>query len=298
MTPAPGIPVLGTRPRDSAMIGLASGIGRPDFFLLTGTGRCGTMLLAKLLSEADDAVCQHEACFRHQSMVDFCVRGDLRGYQTDIQAQLMPKIAAEKKAGRIYGVSSGHAYFALDQLYEQFGSRARFVLVVREPSEFVRSALARGFFDPTHPNRLEQTPPPPDDPIAPRWAQASPLEKCLWYWRLVNGHVLSVFGHLPQQVCRAVRMEDLSTEVVMNLRDFMGIRGLPQGLISQGLSRRVNISPRGGANEHVNPYSQPITLPTLDQWTPEQIELLRRYTEPLRTQLYGPLGRWSDAAAA
>lgn len=261
----------------------------PHFYLITGTGRCGTMLLADLLSQANDALCEHEQCFRHQSMVEFGLHSTSKGYQEDIRDQLIPRINAARDGGKLYGVSSGHAYFALNQLYEQFGTNARFILMVREPSEFVRSALARGFFDPSHPNYCDQASPSPDDPIASRWSSATPLEKNLWYWQHVNNYAINCFEKLPAEMWKVVRMEDLNTSVVTSLCEFLGIHGLGAAQIEQGLSNPVNVSPTDEGGKHTNPYSVSKFLPPLQQWPAEWIDLLKHYTEPLRSRLYGPL---------
>lgn len=261
----------------------------PYFYLITGTGRCGTMLLADLLSQATDAICEHEQCFRHQSMVEYGLHSTSLGYQVDIRDQLLPRIEAARGNGKLYGVSSGHAYFALDQLYEQFGDRARFILMVREPSEFVRSALARGFFDPGHANYCNQATPSPNDPIAARWDSATPLEKNLWYWQRVNSYAINRFAQLPADVCKVVRMEDLNAAVVASLCDFLGIHGLSESQIALGLNNPVNVSPTSGREGRANPYSVSKFLPPLQQWPAEWIDLLKQYTEPLRSRLYGPL---------
>lgn len=259
---------------------------RPDCFFITGTGRCGTMLLARLFSQATDAICEHEQCFRHQSMVACCADGDMTGYERDIQQTLLPRIEHHAQEGRLYGVSSGHCYLAVLRLHELLQDRARFVLMVRRPEEFVRSALARGFFDTDHPNTCEQTLPPPRDPIAARWNQASPLEKCLWYWQFVNGKTLAALEQLPTDRWRVLRMEDLNPSTVCDLRDFLGIRGLGDEAVRQGLAHGVNVSPGSGRPGEANPYSQPIRLPPLETWSQSDRDLLERYGEPLRSQWY------------
>lgn len=261
-----------------------------DCFFLTGTGRCGTMLLARMLSAANDAHCDHEKCFRHSSFMSFHQHGDATGFEQDIHYRLKPQIAQHRRLGKLYGVSSAHLCFAIPQLYQQFGDRARFILMVRRPEDFARSALARGFFDPDHPHYCDQLQPHADDPIHARWRDSSPLERCLWYWQTVNGWVLDRFAQWPQQSWRVVRMEELSVPVVADLCRWLGIEGLSEATIAANLSRPVNTSPVNDQARaaHDNPRSHAITLPPVQTWSPAQRSLLDRYTQPLRDQLYPP----------
>ena len=49
----------------------------------------------------------------------------------------------------------------IPELARQFGARVRLALIVRRPDTFVGSALARGFFDPSHPTPCEHVRPSP-----------------------------------------------------------------------------------------------------------------------------------------
>lgn len=49
----------------------------------------------------------------------------------------------------------------IPELARQFGARVRLALIVRRPDTVVGSALARGFFDPSHPKPCEHVRPSP-----------------------------------------------------------------------------------------------------------------------------------------
>ncbi len=260
----------------------------PRCYFITGTGRCGTMLLARLLDRAANGVCEHEAVFRHESMVACHARGDWSHYERDIAGPLARRLAELRGSGLILGISSGHCHFAIPRLYERLGAAARFVLVIRKPEDFTRSALARGMFDASHPNYCDQIVPHADEPMARRWERASPLERCLWYWTLVNEHVLASFAVMPESCWRVVRMEDFSPGVLCDLAAFVGLRGISVELAEEVLSSGVNITP-GSRSGEVNPNSLPATLGPLDTWTDDEVRLLDLYCGRLRSQWYDAL---------
>ncbi|GEM_PF-5201734 len=276
-----------TQTRSARRTRLASQVTHPDCFFITGTGRCGTMLLARLFDRATNGVCEHETIFRHESMIAYHARADAGEYDRDIRKALMLRVERERAAGTIFGVSSGHCHFAIPRLHERLGEGARFVLIIRKPEDFVRSALARGFFDPAHPSHCEQILPNPADPIASRWDEANPLEKCLWYWSLVNGMAIANVETLPPHLWRILRMEDFSPETLCDLAAFLGLEGITGELAADALSRGVNISPGGERSGEVNPHSLPPTLGAIDTWTDQQVVLLEHYCGRLRSHWYG-----------
>lgn len=261
--------------------------GAPECFFITGTGRCGTMLLARLLNRAANGICEHNAVFRHDSMVEFHARETPAAYEHDIRNALMLRLERERIVGLIYGIASGYCHFALPRLFDRLGDAARYVLILRKPEEFARSALARGFFDPEHPNYCEQIQPHPAEAIAHRWQDATPLEKCLWYWALVNGKALANMEMLPSHLCRVIRMEDFSVEILCDLARFLGLTGITKAMVTETLALGVNISPGSERSGEVNPYSLSRKLGPVETWTDQQIVLLEHYCGKLRSEWYG-----------
>ena len=214
-------------------------------FFGTGTGRCGTQLLAKLLDLWDGAHCRHEFSVDTLKMKRAYQKEDLHILNKDARRLLFPTVRATLEAGRVYGEISGHLYLLYPELFRRYGHAARFILLVRRPDAFVRSALARGFFDRSHPRACEHVIPPPDTEMGERWAVATPLEKCAWYWGMVNGTVLSFFRALPPAMARVVRLEDLNLSSARSLHEFLGFPGFEalQPEASRILGERHNASP-------------------------------------------------------
>jgi hypothetical protein len=263
---------------------------RPETFFITGTGRCGTMLLARLLNESRSAACDHEKYFRHKSMIDHYECKDMSGFEDDIFNSFEPQRIRLRNEGKRLGVSSGHLYFAIPRLWEIYESRARFILLVRRPDEFVRSAMARGFFDPSHPNYCNQITPAPDEPIASRWMDISVIERNLWYWTMVNRFVLDAFGKIPRGFWRIIRIEELNSAAVLDVCGFLGITDIKHKTIADMLGRRINSSPGLPGAHDPNPYSLPISIPPLAEWNEDQKDLLNGYTSDLVRRLYPEAG--------
>ena len=256
-------------------------------YFITGTGRCGTKLFAKLFSLSKNSVCEHEKLFRHISMVKFYRDNDCGSYLDDINSHVVPKVESYAQRDKSYGISSGHLYFSIYYLYRVFGRSARFILLVRRPEEFVRSALARGFFDPDHPNSCIQIFPNPADDMFDKWDVTSPFEKCLWYWRLVNQFVLYGLRRMPKDIYKIVRIEDVNVGLVKQLCEFLELSDIRTEAIEATLAQRVNASPCLGDERDVNQMSLPITFEPIEKWNDFQLSLLEKYTGELREQLYG-----------
>ena len=112
----------------------------------------------------------------------------------------------------IYVESSGHMYGALDLLREVF-PKSKIVFIIRDPRDFVRSAL----------NTLEYILYGPldidllklslrakylsDDPYSQKWEQMSKFEKYCWYYNYLNKFVFSKLE--SSENFKVYRFEDL-----------------------------------------------------------------------------------------
>ncbi len=256
-------------------------------YFVTGTGRCGTMLLAKLFSLSQQTECVHEQYFRHQSMISFYRDDDFSSYRTDIESALWPAIAEQVSRGKSLGVSSGHMYFSVSYLHKLLGASTRFILLVRRPENFVRSALARGFFDESHPRYCAIIEPHPSSSIFTRWNGATPFEKCLWYWNMVNRRTMEAFSQMPTTMYRIVRIEDLSLNICRGLCDFLQLYDIGDDDIRTILSRRINVTPSLEFEDaEVNTNSVPMTTKPYEEWTYKQKATLETYAGELRSELY------------
>src|SRR5207244_491664 len=94
--------------------------------------------------------CNHEHSIPTLMMKDAYHSGEYTALNEASLSTIESLVAENSMAGKSYGECSSHLFLLLPTLYRKFGASARFGLVVRRPDSFVASALARGFFDPSH----------------------------------------------------------------------------------------------------------------------------------------------------
>ena len=222
-------------------------------------------------------------------MKDAYYSGNYSKLHDEIDCNIVPTVAGSNANGKSYGECSAHLYFLFEELYRRFGKHTRLGLLVRRPDEFVRSALARGFFYPEHPNALEHLRPNPDSTAGKEWDRMLPYEKCLWYWDMVNSHILSVFENIPKQYSRVIRMEDINADNLLDLIEFFGIKGVSHNQVAQLLEKRVNATPGEAGNSEDNPWSTKMSFPKINDWTPAHRVSAQRWLSHVAYDLYPEL---------
>jgi hypothetical protein len=255
-------------------------------YFVTGTGRCGTMLVSKLLSLGKNTHCDHEKSIRHSKMTPAYLTGNLESLYEEIETIIEPLVKSHNRQGLSYGESSGLMYLAFEELYRRYGKKARFILLTRHPEGFVKSALARGFFDPAHPHALEHLRARPATEIGQRWETTSPFEKCLWYWNLVNSMIYDFFCTLPNELWKIQPIEKLDVKACQELYNFLQIDGFDKQVINNLLSKRINASPGIGDGKYVNPKSLPMSLEDRSTWDINKQTAYNRWAIPLLEVFY------------
>lgn len=264
------------------------GNGGVKGYFLTGTGRCGTMLLARLLSCGTNTHCNHENSISAHHFKEAYSSGNLAKLHEEVQSNIVTLVEKHQAIGESYGECSGVLYPVFPELYRIYGNMARFVLLVRRPDTFAASALARGFFNKEHPNALEHVRPSPDSEMGRMWDALTSLDKCLWYWNMVNNSVLKFFNTIPRGMWCIQRIEDLSISSIQSLYEFFQIRGFQERYesINDILTSRINASPGMGDERYLNPWSVAMKLGGINTWTEEQKNILGKWTSPLAAELY------------
>ncbi len=259
-----------------------------EAYLLTGTGRCGTMLMSRILSLSENSVCHHERSITYELLGRTFLRNAADEVAKGVDALFRPMVEQSLKAGRVYGESSALSYVAFPEIHRRYGNRSRFVLLVRDPLTFVSSALARGFFDPGHPHPLEHARPAPESAAGRAWDRMAPFEKCAWYWGAVNGFVAGFFAALPPGIGRVIPVESLSIDVCGDLFRFLGLAGFEDARvrIAELLDTRVNATPGLGDGREDNPWSSALRPDVLGAWTPEARRRIASWAGPLGPAWY------------
>jgi len=173
-------------------------LAETNLFFLLGSGRCGTLLISRMLNQDREALVLHEP-HRHSDLTTRheCRRDPEFAYQyiqTFRKYEIYKKVIEHNRP--IYGEVSSPLR-CLDGALARSFPHATFMLLVRDGRATVRSALNRQI-----PRRREgggnhpPTRPLPDDhPYVDRWHEMSDFEQACWWWMDAYRMLLD---HLPE----------------------------------------------------------------------------------------------------
>lgn len=277
---------------------------RASLLFGTGTGRCGTMLLANALSSEVDTTCLHEGSIRRgdtkgAQWLPFLTLQNLVAYHDrsrahDLLQQArghMDRARVERGLRTLGDVAYNYAPFvpAIIDLFPH----ARIIVLVRNGVGFVRSAHSAEGPDPTPvgwpvPRSLTSVErfvglgrlrPGPDDPLHARWPSMEALSRNAWLWAETNRMVLDAAAAAPSGSVLCVAFEDLVAEPVgtyERVRRFAGIVEPMPDSVHDVLARQVNQRPRKD-------------LPRWQDWTSHQKDRFQRFAGSMMTRLgYDP----------
>jgi len=154
-----------------------------NLFFLLGSGRCGTLLISRMLNQDPSAVVLHEP-HRH---CDLTVRNDCRKHpraaaryvRTFRKYEIYKKIK-ENNAPTYGEVSS--PLRCLGGALRRTLPHSKFFILVRDGRATVRSAMNRQAPRKGTNNHPPTIPLPDDHPYVDRWNEMSDFEQTCWWW--------------------------------------------------------------------------------------------------------------------
>jgi hypothetical protein len=217
--------------------------GAHAVFVLS-TGRCGTLSLTHLFKEVRDTVVHHAP---HPEMAS-------------LQAPLY-KLAREKEAAtsaavalsvrlemleaaafmrKTYIETNAKLAFLAGGLAQAY-PHARFVHLTRSPHGYVRSVLARHYYDQ---DGLDKGLPQPTDETVPKWSRLSREMKCAWLWNETNAHIADSLDKYAEGRSRHLRMEDLTPdgESILPVLEWLDLPAPSPRRIARAFGRKLNAS--------------------------------------------------------
>lgn len=218
-------------------------------FFVIGTGRCGTTLLAKILNTSSDSTCYHQKTkMTYDDIINAYHFEENSNATRKIISNLKKEMEFIEQNSKIYGESSNHLFFlpnhiSFDREFEPF-----YIFLIREPISFIKSALARGFYDEKHPHPFMNALLPKDsDPISKVWNKLTPEFKCLWYWMAKNDYTLvNLAKNVSEKRWRIILFENIADQSVyeqlfsfLELSDYNNCKEK----INQLLTMKVNATP-------------------------------------------------------
>lgn len=170
-------------------------LSQTKIFFLLGSGRCGTLLISRMLNKSPGAVVLHEP-HRH---CDLAVRADCRQYPEKAlyytrkfrKYEIFKKI--RERHADIYGEISSPLR-CLGGALAQTLPNAQFMILVRDGRATIRSAMNRQLPKKGKHNHPLIMPLPDDQPYFDRWENMTDFEKTCWWWMDCYRTLLN---HLP-----------------------------------------------------------------------------------------------------
>ena len=226
------------------------------FFVLS-TGRCGTVLLADLLGQAEGATVLHEPVW-----LDYVA---LKGaYQSPRKAMAYISRYRRKKIHDLvqsdpdihtYGETSFMLSFFAEAL-KTVAPNLQLLHLVRDGRDVVRSLINRGYY---HPDTMaddmqyRSITPLPDSPYYERWDHMNQFERCCWRWMVTNAIIM-------RSASQVARFEEIMTDYDAFQEQMAG----PLGLAT------IDVATWEGAVKVKRNPSARILFPHWREWTAEQ----------------------------
>ena len=224
------------------------------FFVLS-TGRSGTQTLAHLLDAAQNAKVWHhpepnmimETLYAYQDRIDEI--GCFWRGRSHIICQAWEK-------GLIHGETDHNMTPFAPAIAEDIPN-ARFLVLVRDPREFIRSGMRRGYYRSGGAWDQGRLKPLPKQAKELNWGQLHPFEKVCWLWAETYRHINRTIEKIGAERVMIVRFEDLVSgpQVAQQIFEFLELEGFTTEHTQKVLSQKLNAQ-RGGEFPHPREWSQ------------------------------------------
>jgi hypothetical protein len=210
-----------------------------EAFFCLSSGRCGTMTLAHALNTACNARVHHhpQPFLVPETKAAWEDRIDRREVFLQGRSQVIRRAWRE---GLVFGeLDMNMTPFAVD--IAELIPTARFLVLARNPWDFVRSGMRRGYYL-GHPWDVGRLTPSPGSPIASRWDGLAPFEKVCWLWGETYRRIDEFVERIGPDRCLRIRFEDLlgEAEAYRPIFEFLGLSGFDGQAVGDVRRRKLN----------------------------------------------------------
>ena len=201
----------------------------------TGTGRCGTHFLQRLMSCDPLLDARHMPAPEVDSFTRYCLWHGLaidHGGFWSVRRSMLAEAAAEFQ---VYFESNPYLTFSIWELHARLG--AGVILLLRNALDVVNSHYVKGWYespcfvdDPLLPQGYQAGMPPhyvfgritPHGEDFERWQGLTRIGKISWMWSTVNLHAYDLLQNIPEQSRLLLRIEELDFKRYLELHSFVG----------------------------------------------------------------------------
>jgi len=228
----------------------------PTIFL--STGRCGTKWLTERLEKSGTHVPIHHPNPVMRSQAKMMYDYDFQAVDKEV-LNLLTEIflagreelfVSAKRAGKELAITDSRGTF-FAYVISAFFPKAKFVFVHRDPFEFIRSGLKRGWYVLENESELNRIIPSSSNPEYSKWETYSTTKKIAWLWRETNLWIMEFLKTLPKEQQFTIGFNNWNTEELDKMFWFMKA-DVPYKEISKNLNvrsneQKKNINPQHGA---------------------------------------------------
>ncbi|HYA12848.1 MAG TPA: tetratricopeptide repeat protein, partial [Syntrophales bacterium] len=218
---------------------LASEIGKIEAFFVLSTGRCGTHTLAKILSLSKKVKMHHHPNPVMGNESTFLWKGDVN--KSDVSRQILsPLISEASKDGLVHGSITPELTLFTDVIAQKLPN-SKFLILVRHPYQFVRSALKQNYYQ-GHSDDSLRLQPSKSSEFYSKWKGLSQIEKICWLWVETYKWILEVISKLNKQRYLIIHFEDIQSgsSKIQEIFEFLNIDGYCEKDVKQILEMSLN----------------------------------------------------------
>lgn len=209
------------------------------FFFLS-TGRSGTQTLAEMLKMAENTnVWHHPQPYMIQETLhaywdDIDIRNTFWAGRGDIVRQAWDR-------GLVHGETDHNMTPFCGEIARDIPN-SRFVILVRDPREFVRSGMRRNYYRGGGEWEAGRLRPKEEDPRLAEWSGRSQFEQVCWLWAETYRHIERLRAEIGEDRIMVLRFEDLidGPEATGALFDFLGLSGFEVEKARSILGQKLN----------------------------------------------------------
>ena len=226
----------------------------PGSFFVMSTGRSGTQTLSEMFKMAENARVWHHP-------QPYMIQETLGAYRDEID--IGPTFWAGRgqiireawDQGLIHGETDHNMTPFCGEIARAVPG-AKFLILVRDPREFVRSGMRRNYYRGVGEWEEGRLRPRQDEEHFAEWSARSQFEQVCWLWRETYAHIEALRSEIGDDRVCVVRFEDLiaGPETTEKLFDFLGLNGFDEQQARQILNLKMN-SQKGGDFAHPSQWS-------------------------------------------
>ncbi len=193
----------------------------PVFVL--STGRCGTKFIAKVLKKSERLNAFHEPVpeLIYYSRYAYENQDKLRELKLIIDSSRFEYIMHSFLNKKIYFESNNRLTFFANQL-EQLFPNAKFIHLIRNPKDFVRSGIRRNWYSGN--NLWDMGRITPKNSLI-EWENMNLISKVAWVWNETNSFIEDFKGKIDENKILTIKSEDMFNDIefIKKIFEFIGI---------------------------------------------------------------------------